>query len=65
MSEYLEIDGLRVTITDTAGQRDALDPVEQMGRRWRGGLEDAADLVIIARRQLPRGKKTKAPGPGG
>ena len=47
LSEYLEIDGLRVTITDTAGQRDALDPVEQMGIEKARRAEDAADLVII------------------
>lgn len=47
LSEYLEIDGLRVTITDTAGQRDALDPVEQMGIEKARRAEDTADLVII------------------
>jgi tRNA modification GTPase len=46
LREYLSIDGLPVTVIDTAGLREAQDPVEQEGvRRTRSAL-GRADLVL-------------------
>lgn len=49
----LQIDGLPVKLIDTAGLRDALEPVEQEGvRRARGQLE-LADLILWVYDQSP------------
>ena len=42
----LAIDGVAVRLTDTAGLRDTLDPLESEGVRRAKGLMGAADLVV-------------------
>lgn len=44
--EHLELDGLPVTIVDTAGLRDAADPIEQEGVRRSRRAASQADLVL-------------------
>lgn len=44
--EHLELDGLPVTIVDTAGLREAADPIEQEGVRRSRHAANQADLVL-------------------
>lgn len=47
VSETIELEGLRVTLFDTAGLRDTEDRIESEGvRRSRGAL-DVADLILV------------------
>ena len=57
VTEVVDIEGLRVTLVDTAGLRDTLDPVEREGvSRARQALA-AADLVLrVEDRSRPRGR---------
>ncbi|SBV91634.1 tRNA modification GTPase MnmE [uncultured delta proteobacterium] len=47
IEETLDIDGLQVRITDTAGLRDSADPVEREGVARALGLADDAELVLL------------------
>lgn len=47
IEETLDIDGLSVRITDTAGLRDSADPVEREGVARALGLADDAELVLL------------------
>ena len=46
---HMELDGYPVTLVDTAGIREAADPVEQEGVRRARARVDAADLVLWLR----------------
>ena len=47
VTETCDIDGLKVTLVDTAGQHEAADHVEREGV-WRGArARDVADLVVV------------------
>lgn len=47
IEETLDLDGLTVRITDTAGLRQSPDPVEQEGVARALGLADEAELVLL------------------
>ena len=47
ISEVIEINGVKLTLTDTAGIRDTDDPIEQMGVERARRLIDTADAVIL------------------
>ncbi len=47
LEEQLDLDGLRLRLTDTAGLRDSDDPVEQEGVRRACGKIAEADLVLL------------------
>lgn len=48
VSEAIEIAGVRVTLSDTAGMRDARDPIEALGvERTRAALADASVVVWV------------------
>lgn len=47
ITEPLEIDGLAVTLVDTAGTRDALDVVEREGVSRGTRAREVADLVLV------------------
>lgn len=47
ITEIVNIDGLAVTLVDTAGVRDTLDVVEREGVRRGDRARDAADLVLV------------------
>lgn len=47
LSEALSVEGCRVTLIDTAGQRDADDPIERMGVERARGAQRDADLVLL------------------
>lgn len=47
IEEFLNLDGIPLRLTDTAGIRETLDPIEAMGvERSRNSLEEA-DLIIL------------------
>ena len=46
IDEMIDIDGVLFTITDTAGMRESLDPIEQEGVRRSRAAVDTADLVL-------------------
>ncbi len=51
---HLDLGGCPVTLVDTAGLRDATEPVEQIGIRRARDRADAADLVLwLAEDELP------------
>lgn len=43
----IDLDGLAVTLLDTAGRRQALDPVEAAGLELAGKLVEEADLALL------------------
>jgi tRNA modification GTPase len=47
VSEVVDVHGLRVTLVDTAGLRDALDVVEAEGVRRSRQAQDVADVVLV------------------
>ncbi|WP_052465031.1 tRNA uridine-5-carboxymethylaminomethyl(34) synthesis GTPase MnmE [Geoalkalibacter subterraneus] len=47
LEEQLDLDGLRLRLTDTAGLRDSDDPVEQEGVRRACGKIAQADIVLL------------------
>jgi tRNA modification GTPase len=48
VSEAIEVAGVRVTLSDTAGMRDARDPIEALGvERTRAALADASVVVWV------------------
>ena len=47
VTELVDLDGLRVTLVDTAGLRDAADRAEMEGVRRSRQAVDAADLTIV------------------
>lgn len=47
LSESLDIGGITVTLTDTAGQRSADDPVEKIGVEKAKRAQQQADLVLL------------------
>lgn len=56
LSETLDVDGIPVTLVDTAGMRDSADPVEAEGvRRARGAAETAGLVVVVLDRSAPIG----------
>jgi tRNA modification GTPase len=55
VTETVDIDGLRVTLVDTAGLRDTVDPVESEGVRRAHQALAVADLVLrVEDRSRPR-----------
>lgn len=49
VSETVEIEGIRVTLVDTAGLRESSDEVEREGMTRTRGAADVADLVLDVR----------------
>ena len=49
VTEVLDLDGLRVTLVDTAGLRETSDPVESQAVSRAHGAAAVADLVLIVR----------------
>ena len=49
VTERVDIEGLAVTLVDTAGVRDTLDVVEREGVRRGDRARDVADLVLVVR----------------
>ena len=47
MSETIDLEGLRVTLVDTAGLRETDDVVELEGVARSRGAADVADLILI------------------
>lgn len=47
LTESLEVEGLTLTLTDTAGQRPARDQVERIGVERARRAEEEADLVLL------------------
>jgi tRNA modification GTPase len=47
LTERVEISGLCVTLVDTAGMRDSIEPVEQEGVRRGARARETADLVVV------------------
>jgi tRNA modification GTPase len=47
VTEVVDIEGVRVTLTDTAGLRETLDPIEALGVERSRSAADAADLIIV------------------
>jgi tRNA modification GTPase len=47
VTERIDIQGLEVTLVDTAGERDAADLVEQEGMARGARAREAADLVVL------------------
>lgn len=47
LREHLVLDGLPLTIVDTAGLRDSTDPIEREGIRRAWGAVEAAELVLF------------------
>jgi tRNA modification GTPase len=47
VTETIDLDGLRVTLVDTAGLRDTVDRVESEGVRRSGLAATVADLVLV------------------
>src|SRR5207249_7109137 len=47
VTETIDLEGLRVTLVDTAGLRDTDDIVESEGVRRSRGAVDVADLVLV------------------
>jgi tRNA modification GTPase len=47
VTETMDLDGLAITLVDTAGERETLDPVEREGVSRAAGARDAADLALI------------------
>jgi tRNA modification GTPase len=46
VTETVDLDGIRVTLTDTAGLRESLDAVEAEGVERSRRVQDVADLVV-------------------
>lgn len=51
VSEYVEIDGERVRLVDTAGLRDCGDRLERLGGEAARRAAEEADLVLLAREE--------------
>lgn len=49
VSETIDLDGLRVTLVDTAGLRATVDPIESEGVERSLGAARVADLVVVVR----------------
>lgn len=47
VTETIDVDGVRVTLVDSAGFRDALDPIEAEGVARATKAADVADLILI------------------
>jgi tRNA modification GTPase len=64
VSEVVDLEGLRVTLVDTAGLRDAADPVEREGVARSRQAVAAADLVLcVEDRSRPRNGAAVRPVP--
>ena len=59
VTETIDLDGLRVTLVDTAGARDTADVIESEGVARSYQAAKTADLTLVVRRPSP------APGPIG
>ena len=55
VTETIDIEGMRVTLIDTAGLRTTADPIESEGVARSQGAADVADLMLMVsdRSQLP------------
>ena len=58
VTETIDIEGLRVTLVDTAGLRDTDDPIEREGVARAAAAGDVADLVLRASR-IGRGRRSR------
>jgi len=47
VTETMDLDGLAITLVDTAGERETADPVEREGVSRAARARDAADLTLI------------------
>lgn len=47
LTETMEVEGLPVALTDTAGQRDCADQAERIGVDRARQAEEQADLVLL------------------
>src|SRR5438309_3666946 len=47
VTDVVEVDGLRVTLVDTAGLRDSADPIETQGVERAIQAQQVADLVLV------------------
>lgn len=47
LREHISVDGLPLTVVDTAGLRDSADPVEQEGVRRAWGALEKAELILF------------------
>jgi tRNA modification GTPase len=47
VTEVVDVEGLRITLVDTAGRCDARDPVEAEGIRRSVGAQSVSDLVLV------------------
>ena len=47
LTENVTLDGIRVSLSDTAGQRDAADRVEMIGVERARAAQKNADIVLI------------------
>ena len=51
----VDLDGLAVTLLDTAGERETTDPVEAAGQALAASLVAEADLLVVVLRARPEG----------
>lgn len=47
IEEYFEIDGIPIVLTDTAGVRNSMDPIEKVGQERTLQAIDTADLILL------------------
>src|SRR5262249_21743230 len=63
VTEVVDLEGLRVTLVDTAGLRDAADAIEAEGVRRARGAQASADLTLLVvdrSRRLPEAASLEA-----